>query len=250
MNPKSKILAHRGWSAKYPENTRLAFRKALELGIDGLEFDVQLTADEVPVVIHDQTINRITNGKGEVSKMKYEDLERFRVGAKGKAIPIQHIPSLQDVLDDAYTILPDGLYNIELKVYNAHWRALVDHVLSVVNQHALKDNVLYSSFHHGALSYLKSCCSNAKIGLLYDDDIVDPWYPAKQLNAYSVHLDYRFTNADMVFNCHQHGVEVAVWTVDRPMSLRRCFKIGTDIVISNKVKAAKDVRETTILGAM
>ncbi|MCL6598848.1 MAG: hypothetical protein K6T81_08905 [Alicyclobacillus macrosporangiidus] len=237
------ILGHRGWSARYPENTLLAFRRALDLGCDGLEFDVQLTADEVPVILHDPTVDRTTNGTGRVADLTFAELRRLNAAARfvgeysGEAQPI---PMLDEVLDLAYAQYPGGFYNVELKVYDGDGRALVDRVVPMVMAHPLASRILFSSFHHGCLEYLKLRYPEAEIGLLYEGPVQEPWRRAKDLGAYSVNLDHRFA-ADVVAECQAQGVRVCVWTVDPPDRIRAFLRQGVDILISNQPDVALQV---------
>jgi glycerophosphoryl diester phosphodiesterase len=242
MTRTSMILGHRGWSAKYPENTRLAMQMALEFGADGLEFDVQLSADGVPVVFHDPTVDRTTDGTGTVAELSYDELSRLNAAAGWPSLQKQSIPTLEEVLDDAYRLSPGGLYNVELKVYD-NWRDLVDNAASLVSKHPLRNNVLFSSFHHNALKYLKSRYPLAQIGFLYARTIIPPWFTASRFNGYSVNLKHSLINEDVVNRCHKKGLKVAVWTVDHPLDLKRMFQCGVDIVISNEIDTAQQVRD-------
>ncbi|MCF8566718.1 hypothetical protein LLE49_18500 [Alicyclobacillus tolerans] len=244
MKTQSKVLAHRGFSAKYPENTLLAFRKAFELPIEGLEFDVHITADEVPVVIHDAKVDRTTDGQGRIALMDCDAVRTLNASAHRPEFGFQSVPTLLEVLNDAYQMRPDGLYNIEIKVDGADWKPLVDRVVSVVHNHPLKRRVLVSSFHHDCLAYLKERDASFEIGLLMADFEDEPWYLAKQLNAYSVNLDYRNTTDDLVRGCRDHQIRTAVWTVDEPETIRRFMRLDTDLLITNVPDVAESVRST------
>jgi len=235
-NPR--ILGHRGWSANYPENTRLALIQALQLGVDGTEYDVQLSADGIPVILHDPTVDRSTDGTGRVSDLTFEQLKALNAAAEKPDCGLQAIPSLSEVLDDGFAISPQGFYNIELKVYNPDWKSLVDRVVSLTSQHPLRDRILFSSFDHESLSYLKTNNPTAEVGLLYENAPNEPWIMAKFYNAYSVNLNYRFATDEVVSKCHAHGVKVAVWTVDEPVDMLRCLKNGVDVLISNRPDVA------------
>jgi glycerophosphoryl diester phosphodiesterase len=216
---------------------------ALEFGADGLEFDVQLSADGVPVVIHDPTVDRTTDGTGMVAELSYAELSRLNAAAGWPSLPKQPIPTLEEVLDDAYRLSPEGLFNVELKVYNDNWRELVDRAASLVSKHPLRNNVLFSSFHHKALKYLKSRYPLLQIGFLYARTIIPPWFTANRLNGYSVNLKHSLIREDVVNRCHKKGLKVAVWTVDHPLDLKRMYQCGVDIVISNEIDIAQQVRD-------
>jgi glycerophosphoryl diester phosphodiesterase len=244
--PRPLILAHRGWSARYPENTLLAFVEALQLGSDGLEFDVQVTADGVPVIIHDPTVDRTTDGKGPVSHWRLQDLRRLNA-AKGfenwPDVGRQRIPTLTEVLDAAHALHPAGCYNIELKVYDNDGRALVDRAVPACLHHPLGRRILFSSFHHGALEYLKRRYPRAKIGLLFADRDPEPWRKAMDLGAVSVHLLHSHADPDVIKACQTRGVRVALWTVDEPDDIRRCLRLGVDMLITNVPDTALRLRD-------
>ncbi len=246
MANQSMILGHRGFSAVYPENTCLAFRKALNLGIDGIEFDVQLTADEVPVVIHDPTVDRTTDGTGRVSTIRYQQIKQLNAAKLRPEMGFQSVPTLQDVLNNVYEVGPNGFYNIEIKVYDDDWETLIDRVVTTVSQHVLSKQILFSSFHHNCLEYLKNHYPDFEVGLLYDREIREPWYTARQLKAYSINLDYRLTSNELISACHAEKVRVAVWTVDNPQQIQRFIQLNTDLIISNVPDVAKRIKENSV----
>ncbi|MCL6454876.1 MAG: hypothetical protein K6T78_14815 [Alicyclobacillus sp.] len=244
MAYETMLLAHRGWSTQYPENTCLAFEQALGLPIEGLEFDVQLTADEVPVVIHDATVDRTTDGSGEVSAFLYREIRKLNAAANfvDKGMAEQPIPRLVEVLNSIERIRPESYFNVELKVYEGDGRALVDRVVPLIQQCSRGDNVLYSSFHHGCLEYLKSHFPEVEIGLLYREPAPEPWYAAKHLGAYSVNLKYGLATDDMIASCREHGMRVCVWTVDDPNQISQFIRQQVEILITNAPDLALDVR--------
>jgi glycerophosphoryl diester phosphodiesterase len=245
MTRSTLLLAHRGWSAHYPENTCLAFKKALSLPIDGLEFDVQLSADEVPVVIHDFTVDRTTDGTGLVASHTAKQLGQLNAAKSWErtGTGFQKIPTLIEVLDTITKLRTTGVYNVELKLREGDGKELVDAVVPIVESHVAGHNVLFSSFHHECLHYLKMKYPKAKVGLLFGQQTADPWHAVKELNAYSANLDYRLTTDSIVAACHQHGVQVCVWTVDDREAMASCIRQPVDLLITNVPNRAYVVRE-------
>jgi glycerophosphoryl diester phosphodiesterase len=239
------IQAHRGFSARYPENTCLAFTRALDLDIEGIELDVQLTSDRVPVVIHDPTVDRTTDGRGRVNAYTAEALAKLN--AAGHSTRRQSIPTLAAALDAIYAARPDSICNIELKVYEGDGSELVDMVLPVVQNHPLASRVCFSSFRHGCLAYLKHRWPEAPIGLLYDRRVMDPWRRAQELGAVSVNLRYRYITPELIADCHRHRVQVAAWTVDNPESIHQMLRWNVDTIISNRPDVALRVRNRWIV---
>lgn len=245
MGHRSLLLGHRGWSAKHPENTLPSFIKALDYGLDGVEFDVQMTQDEVPVIIHDETLERTTDGHGKVSDWLYASLTEVNAAARWNEAARTPIPTLESVLDEVYRRNPYSLYNIEIKVYNNGWRELVNKVLDTVGSHPAAKNVLYSSFDHKCLEYLRHRNAEAKLGFLYEDYVSEPWLDVRELNGYSVNLNYQLATLDLIQACHSHNTRVSVWTVDEPSDLEQMMHWHTDIIISNAADVARRVLESS-----
>ncbi len=232
------ILGHRGWSHHYPENTLIAFEKALKK-VDGIEFDVQLSADQTVVVMHDATIERTTLQQGLISELTYEKLSTYNTAATWGNMPFQRIPTLQEVLDAAYHWNPNGLINVEVKSYSKEWQDLVYQVLEITNQHPLNQSIIYSSFHHDAVALMKEMAPDIKVGLLFEGSLERADYQRiVDMNAYSVHINHEFLTSELVEACHGHGLKVAVWTVDSIADLRRCIDENVDMIISNHLDHA------------
>ena len=233
MQNRSLILAHRGWSGRYPENTLLAFNEALTLGVDGFEFDVQLSADHVPVILHDPTVNRTTNGSGRVSEKSLKELRRLNAAHVWPQLPAQPIPLLEEVLNLIAQRNPSGFYNIEVKVYNEDWREVIDRFMPALLHQPFGERVLISSFYHPCLYYLRDQFPNTPVGLLYEENVRNPWQDAMAMGANFVNMDYHFITEELVDHCHEAGVKVCAWTVDDANDLRTLTQWGVDVLISN-----------------
>ena len=164
-----KYWAHRGCSLDYPENTLTAFQKAAELfdkGLTGIETDIQLTKDKKMVVIHDETIDRTTNGKGFVKDYTLEELKQFRIETGDPDHP-EHIPTIEEVLDLLDKPLRRGLkLNIELKNSFFAYEGMEEWITYLIRERALEDAVIYSSFSVKSVSWLRHVNPKAHIGLL------------------------------------------------------------------------------------
>ncbi|ASJ02426.1 glycerophosphodiester phosphodiesterase [Thermococcus profundus] len=152
---KTLVLGHRGYSAKYPENTLLAFKKAVEAGADGVELDVWLTKDGEVVVIHDETVDRVSNGSGKVKEMTLEELKSLDFG-NGERIP---------TLEEVFEALPeDVIINVELKDIDA-----VEKTAELIKANN-PDRILVSSFNIDALREYRKYDDETKIGILVDKE--------------------------------------------------------------------------------
>lgn len=181
---REKILAHRGFSTKAPENTFAAFKKALDLGVGGIELDIQMSKDGHLIVIHDEKVDRTTDGKGFIKDLILENIKNLDAGSWfGEEFAGERVPVLEEVLELIGD--RDFLVNIELKSGIIQYVGLEYRVLDTVKQYNFLDRTIFSSFNHYSLVNIKKKCSNAKIGLLYYAGLVDPWEFGKKLEAYS-----------------------------------------------------------------
>lgn len=189
-----KIWAHRGCSQRYPENTLLAFEKAAQIkGLTGIELDIQLTRDGEMVVIHDEKVDRTTDGTGYVRDFTLTELKTLRTDA-GKS-RIERIPSLEEVLDLLEPAMKSGLrLNIELKNSKFPYEGMEQKVVDSVHSRGLQESVIYSSFSALSLEKLHKIDEEAELGIL-DRKVSDCLYKLKggcgaiALHPYSQGID-------------------------------------------------------------
>lgn len=173
-----KIWAHRGCSQRYPENTLLAFEKAAELeGLEGIELDIQLTRDGEMVVIHDERVDRTTEGSGYVREYSLSEIKRLHIYADEN--PCQQIPTMEEVLDLLAYRMKEGLkINIELKNSIYLYEGMENKIVALVYRRGLQDRIVYSSFSAKSLEKLWEIDKEAEIGIL-DTKVSDCLYKAK-----------------------------------------------------------------------
>ncbi len=163
-----KIWAHRGCSQRYPENTLTAFSKAAELyekGLCGIELDIQLTRDGEIVVIHDERIDRTTDGCGFVKDYTLEELKTFHIHT-GKEEP-EHIPTIDETLDLLENKIRAGLLlNIELKNSIYPYEGMEEKIIELVKGHGFQNRIVWSSFSALSLEKLRNLLPDAEIGIL------------------------------------------------------------------------------------
>ena len=161
-----KIWAHRGCSQLYPENTLLAFSKACEIkGLTGIELDIQLTKDKKIVVIHDERVDRTTNGKGLVCDYTLSELKQLKIDAGNNQF--EKIPTIEEVfelLKDKFK--QDFKLNIELKNNNIRYEGMEEQIIKQVHDLGIAENIVYSSFYAKSLELVKAIDNNANIGIL------------------------------------------------------------------------------------
>lgn len=237
-----RIFAHRGFSGVYPENTMLAFQKAAEVGCDGIELDVQLTKDDVIVIMHDETIDRTTNGKGNLRDYTYEELCRFDCcGQFPGMYEFQKIPTLREYLE---WVKPTGLLtNIELKNSVYYYENLEEKVISMVRELGMEDRVIFSSFNLVSVVKCKKLIPEIPMGFLSETRIDNMGTFAKENQVEFYHPDRSYLTESQVEECHQKGIGVNVWTVNKEKHMKLLADWKVDGIFTNYPDKAKKLKE-------
>ena len=224
------IFGHRGASHAAPQNTLAAFRKAAEVGADGIELDVHLSRDGVPVVIHDAKVDAVTDGEGFVSDHSLAELKALDAGSRFDAtFAGERIPTLLEVLVEVGDRL---LINIELK--EGRSTGLEAAVVDVVKRVELQQRVWFSSFKPYMLYQVRALAPDIPCGLLYGPLnvgtlLLRPFTPYEALHPYTA-----LVNERMVRAAHRRGLRVFTWTLDDPEMARRFAEWGVDGIITNE----------------
>jgi len=222
-------FAHRGASAHSPENTLLAFRYAFELGADGIECDVQLSADSAPVIIHDATVERTTTGTGQVAQLTLEELAQLDAGAG------ERIPLLQEVLDLCRS--EGKLVNLEIKADTLEQANQIGNVVGkALESGDYRDIALVSSFWLQAVTRLKNAHPQVRTATLHSGfrwRFLNLLTAARAAGADAIHPNIRLTSRALVESAHAAGLQVNVWTVDLPQTIARLTSWGVDGIITN-----------------
>lgn len=227
-------FAHRGASGNYPENTMLAFKKAIELGAKAIELDVHKTKDDKLVVIHDEDIKRTHSGEGLVKDYTLEELKKFKCRSiKFQENEFCRIPTLEEVLD--LIIDTDIFLNIELKTDVIHYENIEVDVINLVEKFNLTDKILLSSFYHKSIEKCKNINSNIKLGLLYDKKTQGLIEYAKSLGAYSLNPKATLVTKSLTKSAHENNLKVFAYTVNSPilvktLDLLNCDGVFTDFI--------------------
>ncbi|HWR10782.1 MAG TPA: glycerophosphodiester phosphodiesterase [Rectinemataceae bacterium] len=235
----SRIFAHRGLSSSCPENTLLAFRKALETGCDGIELDVQLTRDGELVIIHDETIDRTTDGKGKVRDFSFEELRRF--DASGRFAGDQGfnpIPSLREYFD-LVRDLP-LITNIELKNSVFPYPGLEEKLIATVGDYGLEDRVLFSSFNHQSLMKCRELSPRCEIAFIISSWLISAGSYCRRNGGNYINPRFCFLTQDNMDELLEQGVRAMAWTVDDPTEMRRLAGMGVDSLITNEPLRARE----------
>lgn len=225
------VIAHRGASAHAPENTVPAFRLAFDAGVDWIETDVQPTSDDVPVLLHDDTLDRTTSGTGPVREITASDLGRLDAGSWfGAADAGTTVPQLAHLLD---LLTPQRAVLLELK--GAHTREQVVGELEVVRATPWDHRVLVQSFEVEALRHVRSIQPDRPVGLLVEQLHPDPVAICAELGAvtYNPWFPTVLAAPGIVAELHAAGIAVIVWTADDPAVWAELTAIGVDGIITN-----------------
>lgn len=227
-----KNIAHRGFKSKYPENTLLSFKKAIEVGADGIEFDVQLTKDKEVVIIHDETLDRTTDGKGYVKDFTLSELKKLNASkCYEEEFGFNEIPTLSEyfeMVEDENIIT-----NVELKNSIIQYDGMEEIVCNLISKYNLENKVIVSSFNHHSIIKVKTINRNIECGLLVESWIVNPGEYVSNLGIENFHpVAYGLTKEE-VSNIQNYGVKVNAWIGAIDANLNDLVAIGVDSIISD-----------------
>jgi len=217
-------IGHRGAKGHITENTISSIQKALELEIDGIEIDVHLCKSGELVVFHDFTLDRLTNGSGEITSFTLDELKQLKVEDK------HTIPTLQEVLD---IINGKVILNIELKGENTATETcrLIDE--NIKNSNCKTKDFIISSFQKKELTKVFQLNKNLKTGVLTKASLTDALAFAKTIEAYAIHPNMALLSKNNVQKTQELGYKVYTWTVNEMESINRAKSYKADGIISD-----------------
>lgn len=217
-------IGHRGAKGYEPENTLIAFEKAIHLGVDGIELDVHLSSDNELIVIHDETVDRTTNGKGEVNQLSLKELKALKIENTAE------IPTLTEVFD---LVNQRCFINIELKGIGTPKPViqLIAHYISEKNWDY--NHFLISSFDWKMLEETHSLDPKIKIGVLTEESIDNALAFAKNINAFAINPYYKLLSKENVILMQQNGFEIYPWTVNSENAIQKIKTFNVNGIISD-----------------
>ncbi len=227
-------IGHRGFGVHAVENTLTAFEKAIEHGIDMVEFDVRLTRDNEVVVFHDPTLKRLSSVGVKVEDIDFESLRKFRVflkKEKSRGTQFDFIPSLREVLD----LTRDKIsLNIELKYSNGKSLLLVKNVLELVKEYGMGSRVILSSFSSEMLEMASHVDDSIRCGYIFHSRA------KKSINSnftncslYSIHPYKGIVNKRLMQQAKENSLKVFPWTVNSAKLMKKLIALGVDGMITN-----------------
>lgn len=229
-----KIIAHRGFSGVYPENTMLAFKKAIEIGADGIELDVHLSKDGQVMIIHDEALKRTTGLDGVVSDYTRAELEKISAGkTKNDEFGFTPIPSLEEYL--AFMAEHrDKITNIELKTAPVYYPEIEEKTLELVRKFDLEKNIIYSSFNWLSIERMQRLGTISETGLLFSGmKLYNQAHIIKSLGINYFHPDFNDLTDEIVKSYLDNKVGLNVWTVNEIEDMKVCLSWNIDGLITN-----------------
>lgn len=236
--PEFLIIAHRGASAAAPENTMASFKKAHQLGALMIELDVTLSKDGVPVVIHDEKLNRTTNGKGKVADFTLAELKKLDAGSWFHSeFAGESIPALEEVLRFAKG---KAALNIEIKpeaVGLGEKNEVEIKCFELVLNYGMQNHVLFSSFSYQAIENLRMLDADIPTALLYDRKQAAGKLPSEQVSEYQANAfncNAKFLSAKWMNDLLMHNIPVFVYTVNNEKELQKFIEMGVSGIFTDK----------------
>ena len=239
------VIAHRGASAYFPENTMVSFEGAIALGADMVELDVQLTADGEVVVFHDEKISRCTNGRGRIADYTLDKLKRLDAGSWfDKKYVGARVPMLVEALELCKNKIA---VNIEIKteaVTDTIFDGIEEKCLQIVDKIAMRKHVVFSSFDPRAVQHLKQIDGQIPAAVLFAKKHYGSQLPSGiivSLGADAINCSQRELSKKWLVDLKQHGIPVNVYTVNDEKSMRRLLALGVDGIFTNCPDVLKNV---------
>jgi glycerophosphoryl diester phosphodiesterase len=240
------VFAHRGARRQAPENTIAAFKRAVELGCDGIELDVQFCKDAHVVVFHDEKLGRTCGGSEHIVDLPLTEIRTLDAGSHfSPEFAHEPIPTLDEVFE---TVGDKLLINVEIKYFNRQ-PTLASSVLEIVRKHNMQDRVIISSFNPFILHDVRKAAPSLPIGFLHEASTPaifrSDWVLRSIIGHYEArHPDFARVDQDYVQWAHRHRYRVNVWTVNKPSDIQNMIKCGVDAIISDVPDVVLNMRDT------
>lgn len=229
---RTLVIGHRGAMGTCPENTMVSFERALELGADWIEFDVHLSKDDVPVVIHDETLDRTTSGSGLVREHTLAQLKQLDAGGWfAPEFAGERVPTLDEVL--AWASHRGVVVDIEIKNAPLYYAGIESAVADALERHGMLERAIVICFDHATVKRLKELNPRIATGVLYAGRPVDPLSLARAARADALLPHWAYVTREDVDAAHAAGLAVAPWATSDPATLRQLVAAGVDGVGTN-----------------
>lgn len=238
---KTEVFAHRGSKGTHPENTLAAFREAILVGSDGIELDIHLSKDGEIIVIHDETVDRTTNGIGEVCKLSLAELKALDAGSWFSPIyQNEKIPTLLEVVDLLEELDFHGTLNIELKTDHHPYDGLEEKVSQLFQHKMIHFKLVYSSFNYSSLVKIKELNPLSEVAVLYAENGNNVRELNKKYLISAWHVKFDWVKQQQVFNVEK--IPIRVWTVNSHRYMQYCFQKELSAIMTDFPKEALAIR--------
>lgn len=238
----TKIYAHRGSKGTHPENTIAAFEEAVRLGVDGIELDVHLSRDGELIVIHDEKVDRTTDGEGHVRDMTLEELKKLDAGSWFREeFAGAKIPVLAEVLE---LLQGTGIkLNVEIKSDVIPYQGIEDKVLEALEKYEYKSNAIISSFNHYSLKRVHQLDPEIETAILFMEVLYEPWKYAAGIGASALHVYAPVAYAEVSREAERNEYPVRVFTINKEEQMRELLDLGVDTIMTDYPEKAMQIRD-------
>ena len=227
------VEGHRGYAAKYPENTLISFKAALELGVDAFEFDVWLTADKVPVLMHDGNAKRTCGVDRHVRDMTLAEVKELDAGYSekfgdkyvGQGVTV---PTLEETLEFALSLRPDILFGVEIKEYTEE---NVDLTVELLKKYGVFDRCWFYAFNGRIIRYIKEKYNGRTMG--YPDVQMKEFTPGTYSYYEDIGLSMNFVKSELCDFYAKKGFPMHMYCADNEEDVRLCIERGADLITAN-----------------
>ena len=225
-------IAHRGASGNFPENTRLAFEKAIDARADMIELDCQLSRDGHVVVFHDERLLRTARVRGIVREKTLEELKKFDIGPwKKRAFRGQRILTLEETLE---IVAGKADLCLDIKQFPGSQPGIEIKLLFILTHYSYLDQTIFSSFNYSCLARVRELAPEARIGLIHGAGVREnPFAVAAEMGAASIHVQREFASREFLEQAWEAGLDVHVWTVNSPQDMQTFSSLGVQGLISD-----------------
>ncbi len=252
MSSHPYVIAHRGISGRYPENTLVAFQHAINAGSDWIELDVQTTLDGVVIVSHDTRADRCTDGQGPFKMMTLDEVKQLDAGSWfGAEFAGHRIPTLEETLN----FMGDGRIRVCIEVKGdetGDYLRTAWETVRIVQQHNFLRHAMIASFNHETLRAVKTW--EPLIATSLDPEPQDgtctPWELCQQVLRFNINAmqhKYDTLTPDIIDEAHQHGFSLWTWTVNEPDDMRRMIEMGVDAIMTDHADVLRRLVDETAI---
>ncbi len=226
MTESTLIIAHRGLSSLYPENTLIAFRKALELGVDFIELDIRLSRDRELMVIHDETLERTTDGKGRVGRLTLSQIKKYSAGKWfSDSFKKERVPTLKEVFE-----LIDGKVKLFIEIKQS---GIERRLINLIQCYDMTDNIICISYLLESITKIRKLNSSIPVGLLTDRFEPEKSKDFLRANINMILITFSHLTPDVLKTCHSYGFTLGVGIPEKEEDLKKTLEMGVSIIITD-----------------